>query len=255
MEVLRIGGAGAGLGTMKLLAEAFEKSHPGTKIIVVPSLGSAGGIKSLVHGQLDIALTVRALKADEQKPGIVSMEYARTPFIFAVNKNVKKNDITTRELELIYKRQQLKWPDGSQIRLVLRPKNDASTMIIQNISKGLEQALDELSTHPEMIMGVTDQEAADAIEKVPGSLGEVSLSQISTENISVKLLTFNGVKPTIDNLVKGNYKIFKPLNLVTNQNASSAIVKEFIQFISSANGRSILSKSGNLPTISSKRNK
>src|ERR1035437_455082 len=64
-EVVKIGGAGAGLGTMKLLGEAFEKKHPDIKIQVFPSLGSAGAIAALSKGALDIVTSVRPLSPEE----------------------------------------------------------------------------------------------------------------------------------------------------------------------------------------------
>ena len=46
-ETLKIGGTGAALATMKLLGAAAERSHPGTRVEVLPSLGGAGGIMAV----------------------------------------------------------------------------------------------------------------------------------------------------------------------------------------------------------------
>jgi phosphate transport system substrate-binding protein len=58
-EIVRVGGAGSGLGGMRLLAKAFEAGHPGTKVQVFSSLGSSGGIKALLVGSLDLAVSGR----------------------------------------------------------------------------------------------------------------------------------------------------------------------------------------------------
>lgn len=52
-EEIKIGGAGSALGSMKMLGAAFEKKHPGVKVVVLPSLGSIGGIKAVSKGALD----------------------------------------------------------------------------------------------------------------------------------------------------------------------------------------------------------
>jgi phosphate transport system substrate-binding protein len=253
-EVVRIGGAGAGLGVMKSLALAFEKSHPGTKVRVLPSLGSSGGIKALLHGALDVAISGRALRAEELKDGARAVECARTPFVFAVNKNINKADVTTRELEMIYKGELSKWSNGTRIRLVLRPAGDTDTMIVRNISKEMEQGVNASNARPEMIMAVTDQEATDAVAKIPGAIGGSTLAQIETENQPVNVLSFNGIKPTLDTIAKGSYPLVKPLYLVTVPTTSASAL-QFIQFARSAKGRAILAKSGALPTGGDMRTK
>lgn len=253
-DVVRIGGAGSGLGVVKILAGAFEKTHPGTKIRVSPNLGSSGGIKALLHEALDVAISGRTLKSEELKDGAVAVECARTPFIFVVNKNVTKTDVTTRELEMIYKGQMLKWPDGTRIRLVLRPAGDTDTAIVKNISKEMEQAVKASNTRPDMIVAVTDQEAADAVARIPGALGGTTLAQTETEENPVKVLTFNGIRPTLDALTKGSYPLTKPLYLVTAPK-TSALALQFIQFTRSPKGHAILAKYGTLPAVGDKRTK
>jgi phosphate transport system substrate-binding protein len=251
-DVVRIGGAGAGLGVAKILAAAFEKSHPGTTIKVLPSLGSSGGVKALVHGALDVAISGRALKSEEVKDGAVAVECARTPFIFAVNRNVSKSDLTSTELEQIYKGQLLKWPDGKRIRLILRPAAETDTKIVQNISKSMEQAVIVSNTRPDMIIAVTDQETVDSVAKIPGALGGTTLAQLETEKPPLKVLSFNGIKPSLDALAMGRYPLVKPLYLVSTPR-SSATALQFIQFAQSPKGRAILTASGSLPPDSSKR--
>ncbi len=253
-EVVRIGGAGSGLGVIKRLAGAFEKTHPGTKIMILPSLGSSGGIKALLHGALDVAISGRVLKAAESKDGAVAVECARTPFVFVVHKNVRKTDITTGELESIYKGQLQKWPDGTRIRLILRPAGDTDTMIVKSISKEMEQSVIASKTRPDMVIAVTDQEAADAVAQIPGALGGTTLAQTETEKHPVKVLSFNGIKPTLDSFAKGNYPLAKPLYLITAQNTPSTALL-FINFVRSAQGRAIIAKSGALPAIDDKRTK
>ena len=61
-ETIKIGGTGSALGDMTRLAEAYMRANPDTKVVVLPSLGSAGGIKALRAGAIDIALTTDPLQ-------------------------------------------------------------------------------------------------------------------------------------------------------------------------------------------------
>ena len=121
-QEVKIGGSGFGLGVVKILGEAFERSHPGTKVRVVPSLGSTGGIKALLHGSLDIAISGRAPDDAEQRAGAADIEIARTPFVFIVNGKLAVDGVTNAELENIYNGKTLYWPNGTRVRLVLRPQ-------------------------------------------------------------------------------------------------------------------------------------
>lgn len=246
-DVVRVGGAGTGLGAMKVLAEAFEKTHPKTRIKIMSSLGSAGGIKALLHGALDVAISGRTLKPEELKDGAIAQECARTPFVFVVNKNVRKNDLSYRDLEMIYNGQMTKWPDGTRIRLIIRPVTDTDTITLKSFSKEMEQAVNASNARPNMILAVTDQEAAAAVAKIPGAIGVSTLVQIVTEKYPLKVLSLNGIKPSLDALAKGNYPHSKSLYLVWSPKTSAAAM-QFIQFVSSASGRAILAKTGTLPT-------
>jgi len=99
---IRIGGTGAALGTMKLLAEAYARSHPDARITVLPSIGSGGGIKAVLSGVLQIGLSARPLTETEVKAGAVAVEYGRTPLVFATSTTTKTSDLTTQVLIDIY---------------------------------------------------------------------------------------------------------------------------------------------------------
>ena len=48
-DTLKIGGTGDDLGTMQLLGDAFERSHPDASVKVLPSLGSGDGFKTIAR--------------------------------------------------------------------------------------------------------------------------------------------------------------------------------------------------------------
>lgn len=243
--VVTIGGTGSGLGTMRLLAAAFEKSHPGANIKVISGMGSSGGIKAVLHGAVDIAISGRPLKEDERKDGAIISEYARTPFVFVANGAVKKSGVTIKELEKIYSNQMTNWPDGTRIRLVTRPDAETDTKIVKSLSPAMEQAVKSANSREGMILAVTDQDNADMLEKIPGALGGCTLAQVISENLKLKILGFNGVEPSVNSLRDGSYRLFKVLYLVTTAK-SSATARQFVAFVRSTEGRKILAKNGNL---------
>ena len=244
-STLRIGGNGSGLGAMKLLAKAFQDAHPEVTVTVLSSLGSSGGIAALLKGALDLALSARPLSAQEQGAGAVEEEYASTPFLFAAHRNVTQTGITQNELANFYSQESPKWPDGTRIRLILRPKNDSDTALVQRISPALDQALQKALSRPGMVSALTDQDSLDDIGRMPGSLGGATLTEIMTEHRPVRVLSFNGVKPTLENLSNGSYPLAKKFYLATTAK-TSAQARQFAAFLRSSRARDILAKSGNL---------
>lgn len=243
--VVKIGGTGSAMGAMKQLAVEYEKSYPGTNIQVLPSLGSSGGIKAVLGNGIDLAVASRPLTKSEQQQGAVAMEYAKSPFVFVTNPKIKKNDISVRELEAFYNNATSNWPDGSRIRLILRPENDSDTRLLSSISPTMEQAVKAALSRPGMIMAITDQESSEAIARIPGALGGATLTEIISEKLPLNVLSFNGVQPSTKTISDGTYPLVKSLYLVTSPN-SSAEAWKFIAFVRSLTGRKILTKTGNL---------
>lgn len=247
-ENIKIGGVGSALGSMRLLAAAFEKSHPGVKVTILPSLGSSGAFKAMVKGAIDIGLSGRPMKEEELKLGLLMSEYAKTPFVFITKRDVNIADISTEKIIKIYKGELETWPDGKRIRPVLRPAGDSDTLILAGISPEMGKAVETALSRHGMLIAITDQENADLIEKTPGAFGASTLAQIISEKRLLKILSYNGVTPSAGTLANGTYPLFKPFFIVTTRDVS-APVRQFIDFIRSPAGRKILEKSGSMATI------
>lgn len=245
-EVLRIGGTGGAVGTMKRLALMYSKSHPDTRIEIMPSIGSSGAVKAVSKGVLDIGLIARPLKDGEERLNLQMREYAVTPLVFATNTDCPKADITTEELIRVYRGEMRRWPCGSRVRLVLRPAGDSDTKVIRGISPALSEAVDEALTRSGMFVALTDQEAADVLGRSPERFGTSTLALIVSEARPLRALSFNDVAPTLQALADGSYPLSKTFAFVTSLPLSSRGAS-FIDFVFSPEGRKILEESGNLP--------
>lgn len=240
-DQVRIGGTGGALAAMKKLATAFQRTNPGIDIIVLPSLGSSGGIKAVFAGALDVGISSRPL-ADKEH-GAVSRELCRTAFVFAVPKTNPVQGVTLKEIESIYSGLTRTWSDGRHIRLVLRPVTEYDTMLLRSMSPGMDRVVTEALYREGMIIAITDQDSAKAIEQVPGAIGTMTLGQIFCEKLPLKALSLDGVRQGTDTLARGNYRYFKTYYLITKPDARQP-VRRFLDFVYSAQGREILSRCG-----------
>lgn len=243
-SVIRVGGSGTCTGVMKHLASEFEKRNPGVRITMAPSLGSSGGIKALLGGSLDIALSARPLKDNEKTTGAATVFSGRSPFAFMVNKNVPLTGVTTKELESIYGLQKQSWQDGSAIRLILRPDGDSDTKIVQAISPELSQAYKSALSQPGMQIALTDQDSDKSIVRTPGAIGGTTLAQHLTDKLDGKLLAFNSFKPTLKGLKEGSYPLYKKQIVIVIPSKTNPATTKFISFINSQQAARIWEKYG-----------
>lgn len=243
VEEFKIGGTGTALGTMQLLAEEFVAGNPDIRVTTVPSLGSGGSIKAVVAGVIGLAVISRPMNESERKLGAVEMEYARTPFVFAVSAKSKVAAITSRELADIYAGRKVTWADGSPVRIVLRPASDTDTEMVKNISPEIRQGLAAAAARPGVQFAVTDQDAANDLERIPGAIGPSSLAVIVSEKRALRALKLDGTEPTPMNAASGAYPHYKRLFLVTGAKRSAA-VERFVAFVQSPAGRKLLATNG-----------
>jgi len=243
-QEIRIGGTGAALGTMRLLADKFSQSNPDIKIMTITNLGSVGGIKAVSSGAIELAVTSRPLNERESKLGLSELEYARTPLVFAVSTKSAVSAITRQELADIYSRKMEKWPDGSTIRVVLRPASDIDTAVVKSLTPGIERGLSVAEKRPGVRFSVTDQDAANDLERIPGAIGPCSVALIVSERRALRALKLDGVEPTSANAATKAYPLYKQLFFVTGAKRS-AVAERFVAFVRSPAGRKILTDNGN----------
>jgi phosphate transport system substrate-binding protein len=241
-ERIRIGGSGGALGTLQILADAFKKDHPVT-VVMVPSLGSAGGIKAVLAGAIDLAVISRPLKEAERAEGAVATDYARTPFVFATAAASKVTGTTQRELLSIYAGDTKTWPNGKPLRLLLRPADDSDTDLAKSLSPAMKQAVPAALARAGMVIELTDQANAHSLETIPGALGTSTLAQIMSENRALQPLALDGVHPSLKTMDDGSYRYFKTFSFISAPKAS-ALVQQFMAFVQSPAGKQILEKNG-----------
>lgn len=242
-EGFAIGGTGAALGTMRLLADEFSLRNPDISVTTMPSLGSRGGVNAVVAGAIGLAVTARTLNEGERKLGAIEIEYARTPFVFATSAASGVTAITRRELADIYSGKMTAWADGSQVRVVLRPIADANTEMMKNMSEDLRLGLLAAYARPGVRVSVSDQDAANSLEKIAGAIGPSTLGLILSEGRALRSLKLDGVEPTPANSASGAYPYQVRLYMVTGVKRAAA-VERFIAFVQSPAGKKILVRHG-----------
>ena len=218
-ETLRIGGTGSALGGIQRLADAFARQHPDIDVIVLPSLGSGGGIKALIAGKIELCVSARALKAEEEDAGLFEREYASTPAGLCHAPDTAADGVTLAQVERVYRGDLATWPDGSRLRLVMRPASEADTEFLRTLSPAMDKAIDAAIDRDDLFVAINDQDNAKALEDIRGSLGMISVGQMLSENRALKPLTLDGKAGTVAALSAGTYPHAKHLYVMVRLRA------------------------------------
>jgi phosphate transport system substrate-binding protein len=234
-DEIRIGGTGSATELLRQLAEGFAKEG---RVDVIPSLGSSGAIRAVSDGALDLAVSGRPLKPEEQKRGLVVDLVARTPFVIATS-HPNPNGLKTSSLMEAFSSMSGIWNDGQPIRIILRPRSESDTTLMGELFPGLASAIEGARKRPEVPIAATDQDNVEAAEKMPGSLVGSTLTQITLEKRNLRMVAIDGVAPTLENFERGSYPYAKRLYFVLPTTPSPA-AKRFLEFLRSAEGLKLL---------------
>ena len=238
-------GSGVNIPIIVNLVKDFQKESQ-TKILVPDSIGSAGAIKAILEGDIDLGLTSRPLSPAELTAGIKQIPYAKTSIIIAVHPSVPEVDISAADILAIYKGEKRQWSDGSIIVPMLMYKGDAvNTAVIRYIPE-LEVVLNQSFVENRWKQHFNDLAMAKAIASIPGSIGFSDSSYLEVPTLQMKALRLDGVAPSQKNLETGLYKMSRVMSFVY-KGALDPRVKSFLDFIFSSKGKTIILSNDGIP--------
>lgn len=262
----------AGSSTVKPIAEAaarlFKQSHPDV-MVVIGGGGSSSGVKNAGEGTVDIGMASRKLKEKEisQYPSLVPIPIGLDGVAIIVNKKNPVTGITRDQLQQIYTGQIDNWKaiggKDAPIDLVgILLKHGTASVFMKYV--GLEgeeegegsgksiryRAKDGNATANVTAKGADgNQPACAAVLTKPNAIGFASIGfaqSLADKGAGIKLLELEGAVPDIASVKAGTYPLVRPLQVVTKGEATG-VVGEFIAFLSSSQGKTIVSDNGYIP--------
>lgn len=172
----------------------------------------------------------------------------REAFVFFVEEHNPIDNLTTELLKAIYHGDITNWSEaGGKNQKILafqRPQNSGSQTMMEyfmgDVSLKEPQTYEKVSA----MEGVIKQVAQYNNES--GAIGysfRYFLEELNQEK-GVKLLSVDGVYPSLENIENGTYPLTTSVCLITRKNDSNPYVQKMIDFILSETGQSIVTKTG-----------
>ncbi len=231
------------------LAAVFMDENPGITIEVQGG-GSGQGIKAIQEKIADFGALSREVKEEEK--AAVAQEYviAKDGVAVIVNRDSKVEELTLEQIKKIYTGEITNWKDvggvDASIVVVSREEGSGTRGAFTEITKvaGKNEAGVEVdnTTKNSLVQGSTGA-VMQTVATTPNTIGYVSLGSLSD---TVKAVKVEGVAPTEETVLSGEYKISRPFLYVAGGEPSEA-AKLFIDFILSEEGQKIVEESGFVP--------
>lgn len=248
-RIIRCAGCKTEKELVELLAKAFTEKT-GIELDVKGG-GNKVALPALLRGEIDIAdccMPVEKYKeilATYNWQDCVETIYARDPAAIVVHKDNPVHDLTRQQLQDIFTGEIENWkdvggPDMKIIPMSIILGSGFGTAFRESVCGQGENAK-EFS--PNVLIRDHPKTIKNEISYLPGGIGGITVNLIDD---TVKAIKIDGYEATAENIVAGNYKVFQTYRFVT-VGEPQEIVKQFIDFCVSEEGKKIMQDNGYTP--------
>jgi phosphate transport system substrate-binding protein len=219
-----VSGSTALLPLLKPAQEAFQEQYEEVTVNVAGG-GSFTGMNQAAEGAVQIGASDVDLPADYKDRGLVDHKVVVEPFVFIVGKDNKVDNLTRQQAIAILTGKITNWQevggDDLPITLIHRAKSSGSRATISEV------VLKGQSFTDNAIIQDSNGAVRSAISNTPGSVGYVDAPYADD---SVKVLKFDGVEYSPQNIIEGKYPLYGYGHLYTKGEAQGP-VKAFIDYV------------------------
>lgn len=225
-------------------ADAFTKKS-GINFTAIEQPGSGKGIQALLDGKVLLAGASRPLKAEEKQKKLIGTTIGYDAIAVFVHKDNPVKSLTKEQLKGIFTGQIKNWKDVGGNDAPITPNTEILTGKRATIEMFQELILDGAAYGTGFKQIDLPRDQIVDLAKVPNGICGVSLGLLAAVpadlKTKVKAIALNGIAPNGNNIRSGAYLISRPLLLVTPGLAKGP-AKEFISFMLSPEGQSIVAK-------------
>ena len=201
--------------------------------------GSGAGIEAVLAGNVDIGLSSRALKPEEEEKGAVGHTVALDGVAIVVNPANGVEDLSVEQIAQIFKGEITNWSElgGEDAEIAVLGREDGS---------GTRSAFEE-------IVGVDGEckytneysSTGDVIGNVASNPNAIGYASLSAVDDTVKAVKVGGVECSEATIKDGSYEIQRPFLMVTLEGAElSPAAEDFLSYATSADVAEYIAAAG-----------
>ena len=219
------------------LANVFMDEHSGVRLEVSGG-GSGSGITAAQENTADFGAVSRDVRDDET--GIKTYTIAIDGIAVIAHSDNEINDITLEDVRKIFNGEITNWSE-------VGGADEAIVVVSREEGSGTRGAFDDIVLGDEaLVASALIQNSGGAVrEAVSSEANAIGYLSTGSLNDTVKGLAVDGVEPTPENIVAGDYPVARPFNYVANEDEDlSALAQAFLDFILSDEGQQVVEDKG-----------
>ncbi|WP_026895176.1 phosphate ABC transporter substrate-binding protein [Clostridiisalibacter paucivorans] len=228
------------------LAAAFMEANPNVKIDV-QGIGSSAGVKASNEGAADIGMASRNLKEAEKEWGLTEHIIAYDGIAVVVHPSNDVEGLDKEMITKIFKGEIKNWKEvggkDDEILVVSREAGSGTRGAFEGIMD-LEEKNDDGKKISAVRQDALIAEGNGAVrQNIAGKENAIGYISLSYMNESVKGVKVEGVEPTVEKILAGEYKVSRPFLMLTKGDMNQ-LVKAYMDFVMSDEGQEIVSEKG-----------
>lgn len=251
-QAQRIKGSDTMLPLSQKEAEVYMKANSSNKVTVTGG-GSGVGIAALIDNTTDLAQSSRKIKMDEkiklQEAGVTYKEViaAYDALAVIVNPNNKVSKLTREQIEGIFTGKIKNWKEvgGEDLKIIVysRESSSGTYEFFKDFVMNKKNFANDVLSMP--ATGAIIQ----SVSQTKGAIGYVGLAYLDKNEKALEVSYDKGktyVAPSMEAAKNKTYPIVRPLYYYYNTKVESK-VKNFLDFVLSAEGQKIVEQVGYIP--------
>jgi phosphate transport system substrate-binding protein len=230
---------------MDELAKAYEKDS-GVKILMQGG-GATAGIRQATSGEVNIGASCRTnIESAPEEREAYEVPVAWDAIVMIVHPSNPIDNLTRQQARDIYTGKITNWKHlgGKDQPIELFTRRGKISGVERTLRELMFANYDQDFPGSKYVVASTTP-LEEGIEKNPNSIGATGVA--SAHRRKVKILKLNGKEANFENIVSGQYMMYRPLYLVSKGAHADPRVKDFIAFALSRQGQEIIRKTGTVP--------
>ena len=222
---------------MGVLTETYNEIQPDVTVNY-SGTGSGAGIEAVLAGNVDIGLSSRALKPEEEEKGAVGHTVALDGVAIVVNPANGVEDLTVEQIAQIFTGEITNWSElgGEDLEIAVLGREDGS---------GTRSAFEEIVGVENCVYKNEYGSTGDVIGNVASNPNAIGYASLSAVDDTVKAVKVGGVACSEATIKDGSYEIQRPFLMVTLEGAQlSAAAEDFLNYATSADVAEYIAAAG-----------
>lgn len=250
--LIRLAGSGAMTPLAAELARAWAARGEFPRVVVEPSVGSTGGVQAAADGAVDLGLVARPLRGEEQATGLTYLPVALDAVVVAAHRDVPVDDLSSADLERLFSGERTRFADGSPAVLVLRDRWDSAHGAFERMVPRLAPLRERAYETRRFDVVFHDDTMGAVLSSSIGAIGLFSLGAVSAWKLPIKVLSVDGVMPSVQRIQDGTWPATRELAFVFKPERRGR-VQGFLDFVTSRDTQAAMLAWGYVPVMEARR--